>query len=235
MAESQFIKKLIGRSGVVFVLLAEILLGVVLSIFSLYVFVEFTENALSAEAMIYDNFISDFVYGLRTPFITEVMIIISKFSAGYVFFAFSLVVLYLIWKKHKNDALFFFIILLMGLLLNNFLKLVIQRERPLISPLTHELTYSFPSGHAMNGFIFYVTIAYFFYRFTKKKTLTLLISVFCFLMVILVGFSRIYLGVHYPTDVLAGYVIGFWWFVTALLIEKTLIFFKLLKLKKINN
>ncbi len=117
-------KNLTGGSGVVFVLLAEIILGVTLSIFSLYLFVEFSGNALNAEAIVYDNFISNFVYGLRTVFVTEMMIIISNLGAGYVFFASSLIVLYLIWKKYKNDALFFLIILLMGLLLNNFLKLI---------------------------------------------------------------------------------------------------------------
>ena len=114
-------------------------------------------------------------------------------------------------------------------MINTALKTFIARERPSQSPLVIENTYSFPSNHAMNATIFFGLISYFSFHFFRKKSLSVMISLLSILLIILIGFSRIYLGVHYFSDVMAGYFAGFWWFVTVLLVDHTLKFYKLFK------
>lgn len=107
-----------------------------------------------------------------------------------------------------------------------FLKQIIQRPRPDIMPSVVETSYSFPSGHAMNSSVFYLTIAFYTYHFTRKKKLSLVVTGGAIVLLLLIGFSRVYLGVHYPSDVVAGYVVGVWWLTTAILISKSVSFVK---------
>ena len=65
------------------------------------------------------------------------------------------------------------------------------------------------------------------YHFTHRIGLTLFVGAIAALLIFLIGFSRVYLGVHYPSDVVAGWIAGLWWLVTALVIDRTLVFFKL--------
>jgi undecaprenyl-diphosphatase len=81
----------------------------------------------------------------------------------------------------------------------------------------------------MNAFIFCALLSYFSFHFFRNKKVTVLLTVLSMIYVLVVGFSRVYLGVHYFSDVVAGYIAGFWWFVTVLLLDKTLIFYKLYK------
>lgn len=77
--------------------------------------------------------------------------------------------------------------------------------------------------------IFYATLSYLFFRLTRKKTLSMVLAVVALFLILLIGVSRIYLGVHYPSDVLAGYVAGLFWFATVIALERTIVFFKLFK------
>ena len=119
----------------------------------------------------------------------------------------------------------------MSALINYALKSVIQRPRPSFYPLLLESDYSFPSGHSMDSFVFYATLAYLVFHFTGNKEFAVVCSAFSIVLIIAIGISRIYLGVHYPTDVLAGYLGGLGWFTSVILIQKTLIFYKLFKEK----
>ena len=95
------------------------------------------------------------------------------------------------------------------------LKRLFNRSRPDI-PLLHEAEgLSFPSGHALMSVTFYGILIYIVYKTFKQKSIKwILISLLMFLIVI-IGFTRIYLRVHYTTDVIAGYCIGFLWLVFA--------------------
>ncbi|EKD87117.1 MAG: hypothetical protein ACD_37C00032G0001 [uncultured bacterium] len=84
----------------------------------------------------------------------------------------------------------------------------------------------------MNSFVFYFAIAYFIYRETGNTKYFLTSIAITSLFVLFIGISRVYLGVHYPSDVIAGYIAGFIWLVSAILFDKTIIFERLTSSKK---
>ena len=177
----------------------------------------------------FDIFISNAIYHWRTPQLTSIMLFITSLGDLFPFVVASLLSIIFLMKSHKKEAILFSLTLIMGILLNILMKFLIQRPRPQLEPLVSELTYSFPSGHAMNSFIFFALLSFFSFHFFRNRRLTIGISILSIICILLVGFSRIYLGVHYFSDVVAGYIAGFWWFVTVLLIDRTLIFYKLYK------
>jgi undecaprenyl-diphosphatase len=170
----------------------------------------------------FDLAVSQFIYTLRTPGLTKTMFFITSLGSEYVFSVLFIILAIIVWKKHRSEGLLFPILASLSLPINLLLKSALARPRPTLSPLLYEPTASFPSGHAMNSLVFYFTLVFLVYRLTKNKQLTLICSVIALSLSLLIGFSRIYLGVHYTTDVLGGYFFGLIWFATCLLLTKLL-------------
>lgn len=144
-----------------------------------------------------DEPISLAVYSLRLPFLTRIMKAIS--FAGSVWFLVPLC-LALLFYLYKRDRLFAWVIPLGTLLchqVSSLIKMIVERPRPAIAPLVHENSFSFPSGHAMANTAFYVLL----YLAARKNPTA---RIFAIVMIVLMDFSRVYLGVHWPSDVLAG-------------------------------
>lgn len=207
----------------------EILIGIVICLMSFLAFLYLTREVFHQDLVLVDFQFSQFAYILRTPELTIIMKFFSALGNSISLLISTLIVIILLLKKHRNEVAIFCIALIMGTVINTALKTFIARERPSQSPLVIENTYSFPSNHAMNATIFFGLISYFSFHFFRKKSLSVMISLLSILLIILIGFSRIYLGVHYFSDVMAGYFAGFWWFVTVLLVDHTLKFYKLFK------
>ena len=105
-----------------------------------------------------------------------------------------------------------------------FLKIAFARPRPdVLMWLTHESDLSFPSGHSMNGLFCYVLIAFLIQRYIKSNNLSNALSAILVILVALIGITRIYLGVHYMTDVLAGWSMGIVCVTIALIVHDKLI------------
>jgi undecaprenyl-diphosphatase len=138
--------------------------------------------------------------------------ITSLGGATIIFLITSAVVFYFLIQKQYEFMWLVLIATIGGVFLSFGLKELFARERPpLIYHLLKVKSMSFPSGHAMMSSIFYLTQAALFAKAQSNKNLkayTLLIAI---VLVFLIGVSRIYLGVHYPTDVLAGWSIGLAW------------------------
>jgi undecaprenyl-diphosphatase len=103
--------------------------------------------------------------------------------------------------------------------LNLILKNAFARERPDILRLINETSYSFPSGHAMNNAALYVMLTLLTIKYVKNKPKKIVLTVFYIFLPVVIGFSRLYLGVHYAGDILGGWLLGFlvalivfyWW------------------------
>ena len=150
--------------------------------------------------------IDDFCYSIISLFISDTMTNIMKFIT---FFAdpiwcilFSVLVI-IFWKKIRKA---FLINLILVFILNYILKLIFSRTRPIDINIITETGYSFPSGHAMISLAIYGFLAYLLwesdYKY-KKIGVSLLV-----LLIVLIGISRIYLGVHYTSDVIAGFIVS---------------------------
>jgi undecaprenyl-diphosphatase len=110
-----------------------------------------------------------------------------------------------------------------GLLLSTLLKHLVQRERPSVVPhLSIVMSSSFPSGHSILAAVVYLTLGVLLARTVKSRATRVFCIVVAFFLAILVGLSRIFLGVHYPTDVLAGWMAGLVWSVLCLVVAKYL-------------
>jgi undecaprenyl-diphosphatase len=133
------------------------------------------------------------------------------------------VIVYLLLIRRSGTALFVFVAVAGGQVLSSLLKVEIDRPRPeLVSHLVTETSLSFPSGHAMLSAVTYLTLGSLAARVLPDRTTKVYVLVLAVLTTLLVGISRIYLGVHWPSDVLAGWCAGFAWAMQWWLAARTL-------------
>lgn len=111
-------------------------------------------------------------------------------------------------KRQKLMGFLVLINLPISGLLNQILKRIVQRPRPTEYRLIEENGYSFPSGHSMVSTAFYGFFIYLIFKYVKNKYIKSILITVLSLLIILIGMSRIYLGVHYTSDVIAGFVIS---------------------------
>jgi membrane-associated phospholipid phosphatase len=108
-----------------------------------------------------------------------------------------------------------------GFIINYFMKLAFHRVRPPNPLIARLYNFSFPSGHATSGFIFYGTLAYLVWKTDIRQAYKVVFASIFILFSLLIGFSRVYLRVHYPSDVVAGFCLGFGWLLLCIvLLEK---------------
>lgn len=166
-----------------------------------------TLRVITTEELIIDTMAYNlFVEKLRSPNLNKVMLLVATLSNTPVTVIFIIVLLILI--KDKKKALTIPANLLLITIINQILKLIIQRPRPIGYRLIEIGEYSFPSGHAMTSMALYGFLIYLSYKLIKNKNLKIFFITACILIIIIIGISRIYLGVHYCSDVLAGWSIS---------------------------
>jgi undecaprenyl-diphosphatase len=170
-----------------------------------------THLALSGSLLGIDLSIMKCIYQTRTPELTTAMNLVSLLGEQVVLIASVAICTVLLLKKRWRD-LWLYILLVGGSeALNLTLKKIISRPRPALLTLVRETNFSFPSGHATASVVFYGTISYWLWRSSKNKQLGRLGLTAATLIILAVGYSRIYLGAHFPSDVLGGYLAGLAW------------------------
>ncbi len=139
--------------------------------------------------------------------LTSVTVFISNMGEWFVYAPIA-ILLIIIPRSRMKIGIPAAAVLASSAALNQLLKISLHVDRPNIYPLITETGFGFPSGHSMNATAFVGICAYMFMRYTYKKTLKIASISFSVVFIALMGFSRIYLGVHNPTDVIGGYLCG---------------------------
>jgi undecaprenyl-diphosphatase len=182
-----------------------------LAFLSLAAFISIAWLVTGKEVANIDHYIKEKISQLKHPAIEKSMRFITKLCHPGVLFFISLLVA-LIFIIHQSLQKAFILIIGVGgsIVLQFLIKQIFERTRP-VEAFSHDLGYSFPSGHATTATVFFLLMSYLFSgRFTNVYSRILFISVNNFLF-LLVGFSRIYLHLHWTSDVTAGIMIGCFW------------------------
>lgn len=153
-----------------------------------------------------DNLLESFVIGIRSDSLTSFMTTITSISRAYFLITMSIVLLFIL--KNKKHALLIIINLTCVFLSSQLLKLIFRRARPDGEHLVSVMGYSYPSGHAMVSLAYFGFILYLINKKITNKLLKIILTIITIVLIILIGFSRIYLGVHYATDILAGFLLA---------------------------
>ncbi|MGD1899220.1 MAG: phosphatase PAP2 family protein [Phormidesmis sp.] len=167
-----------------------------------------------------DTTILQAIRQLHSPTMDVVMVAITrlgnpKFTVPLVFVVFTL-----LWvKKHRLEAKLFALNCMGGAVFSTGLKLFFGKVRPALwnSPI-EEVTFSYPSGHALGAVVLYGFLAYLLGRRLPKYKGVIYVGAIA--LALAIGFTRLYLGVHWPTDLLGGYIIGFLWTSSCILFLK---------------
>lgn len=138
--------------------------------------------------------------------LTPIVKIITQF--GNIIFLFLITIGILLVIKNKKIGISILLNLGLITILNLFIKNSLQRPRPTELNIIQESGYSFPSGHSMISMAFYGYLIYLLYKYVKNKYVKWSLITILSILILLIGFSRIYLGVHYASDVLAGFLLS---------------------------
>lgn len=155
----------------------------------------------------FDATVYKFVIGFRSDSLTKVLLFITDFASvkGIVALC-GISLIGLFWKYYKS--LFLVLNVIVSTIFNVVIKNIMMVPRPNILRLTEETGYSFPSGHSMASVAFYGFAIYLILSSDMSKYLKIILSGLLVILILVIGFSRVYLGVHNASDVIAGYAIS---------------------------
>ena len=178
------------------------------------------QEVLERESFQFDVALLLALHQWANPLLDQVMLSLTRLGDPEFVVVIVVVSLgWLLWRQQRSAAKILIIACLGALVLNQGLKLTFMRSRPLLWPrLITETSYGFPSGHALGAVVLYGFLAYILAeQFPKQARLIYALTSW---LVFVICLSRLYLGVHYPTDILAGCAIGFLWLIVCLTMLK---------------
>lgn len=187
----------------------------------LAIIIDLWQQEIGEKDMLIYNLVSTY---LISDFSLPIVKCITNLGSATFIIIMSTILLLVI--ENKLIGFFTFLNLVISGGLNQILKLIVQRPRPVGYRLIEESGYSFPSGHSMVSAAFYGFLIYLIYKNVKNKYIKYTLIVSLILLIVSIGISRIYLGVHYASDVLAGFLISICYLI---------IFTSIIKNKLFNN
>lgn len=185
-------------------------------LFAIYVLAKLSEDVWEKEAFAFDKTILLHIHQFANPALDTIMISITRLGDPRTVVPVTLAIFgFLLWRQYRLEARFFALNAIGGAILSYGLKLAFSKPRPKLWPqLISEKTFSYPSGHALGSMVLYGFLAYLLASLYSRYS-SVFYSIFT-VLIIAIGFSRLYLGVHWPTDVIAGYGVGFLWIVVCI-------------------
>lgn len=167
----------------------------------------------SSEGILFDVVVLEYLHSNTNPIILAIMKVISFIGSGYFLFpVLTIVIIYMLYKRKYYISKLLIAASLGSWILNYLIKMVFHRTRPLDFFLVEQGGLSYPSGHSMVSMSLYLTFAYLICKddfFMGKKKI---IYAAALADVLLMGISRVYLGVHWPTDIIGGFIMGYIYF-----------------------
>jgi undecaprenyl-diphosphatase len=190
-----------------------LLSGALIAVVCTWAFSEIAQHVRQGSTQHFDDAAMHWIGQHQYPALQSVMLEVTALGTGTVVGMIVLIAGMFLWlNQHRHSAILLIVTTLGGMVLDQLLKFGFARPRPQIFEWgTRAASSSFPSGHAMSSIIVYGTVAYLAARLqqnVRSRALTMTLAV---IIILLICVSRLYLGVHYPSDVAAGLVIGLAW------------------------
>ncbi len=194
-------------------LAAYLSVGLVAGILAVWVFVALGQVVLGGATQAFDDGVLRWLAAYRTPVLDNIALQVTSLgNTAVLIMVLAIASVFLYLSRHRYSAYLLWIAVVGEKLINALLKNAYGRPRP--SVVTHEtqvVSLSFPSGHAMSAVVVYGAMAYLIGRLAPSRRLRRATWTTAVFVIVLVGLSRIYLGVHYPSDVIGGFLAGFAW------------------------
>ena len=161
----------------------------------------------------FDLAVINFIQGMEMHWLTPIIKVFTWIGSGYVVAPITIIAFVLLFfvYQYREQAFLLVTVVVGTVILNGLLKLYFKRERPEIYRILEETGFSFPSGHTMMAFSLYTIIAYILWRNVKTTLNRVLLILFTTFMIVIIPASRIYLGVHYPSDIVGGFIASALW------------------------
>lgn len=196
-----------------------LLLGLGISSLFAYSFLEIADGVLENEVEAFDAVIISFFKVIESVTLEQFFIFVTELGSIWFLTTMTLAIIITLWVKLRDKwgIIFFILAIGGGGLLTTIFKHYYGRERPSINAGIDATGFSFPSGHSMGSLIFYGFVVYLIGRTMLSKAFKWMIAGVTSILVFCIGLSRIYLGAHFPSDVISGYLAGAVWLTVCIL------------------
>lgn len=191
-----------------------IILILCLVIFAIFTYKVVTDKTIHIDDTVYNYINNNIINENRT----NIVKVITNITSPLMVIITALILIIVIKDKKIKISL---VINLLGVtIINNLIKVIVARPRPDINRLVTETGYSFPSGHSITSIVFYGYLVYLIYKYIDNKKIKVPLMIFLIILIPIIGLSRIYLGVHYTSDVLCGFLLGIVYLILFISISK---------------
>lgn len=197
-----------------------VIVALIVVVGGINLFIELTETLKTDLLATYDTTITDYVISYRSPNLTSYFKFMTNVGDvyGYLIVLVIFLLLSLLVFKRWKYVVQATLVLALATVSNMMLKRFIDRARPGIEHLVSVETLSYPSGHAMSAMAFYGFLIFLVTKFKIHKVIKYVLIAILILLILSIGISRIYLGVHFPSDIAGGFIAGFIWVVFCVLV-----------------